>query len=67
MELLLCAAVGRPAADSIKSELTEVAQTAATFTFTDGNTGTFAYTVDGTTQSKPITRQVFRTPGTACR
>ena len=39
----------------------------ATLTFTDGNTGTFAYTLDGITQTKAITRQVFRTPGTVCQ
>jgi hypothetical protein len=43
----------------------------ATFTFTDGNTGSFAYTVnDGAntgTQTKSITRQVFRPPGTVCQ
>jgi len=43
----------------------------ATFTFTDGNTGTFAYQVnDGANvgnQSKAITRQVFRPPGTVCQ
>ena len=39
----------------------------ATFTFTDGNTGTFAYTVNGVSQSKPITRQVFAAPGTVCQ
>jgi hypothetical protein len=33
----------------------------ATFTFSDSNTGTFAYTVNGVTQSKPIIRQVFST------
>ena len=32
----------------------------------DGNNGTFAYTVNGVSQTKPIIRQVFRTPGTAC-
>jgi len=37
----------------------------ATFTFGDANNGTFAYTVNGVTQSKPITRQVYSTP-TAC-
>ena len=31
----------------------------ATFTFSDANNGTFAYTVNGITQSKPITRFVF--------
>jgi hypothetical protein len=39
----------------------------ATFTFSDANNGTFTYTVDGVTQSKPITRQVFGTPVTVCR
>lgn len=38
-----------------------------TFTFADGNSGTFAYTLGGVTQTKAITRQVFRAPGTACR
>jgi serine protease len=36
-------------------------------TFADGNAATFAYTVNGVAQSKSITRQVFRTPGTACQ
>jgi uncharacterized membrane protein len=35
-----------------------------TLTFTDDNTGTFAYTVNGISQSKPITREVFATPPT---
>jgi hypothetical protein len=39
----------------------------ASFTFTDGNDATFAYTVDGVTQSKAITRQVFTNPGTVCQ
>ncbi|HEX8739452.1 MAG TPA: hypothetical protein VF925_04850 [Casimicrobiaceae bacterium] len=39
----------------------------ATFTFTDGNHATFAYTVNGVTQAKPITREVFAAPGTICR
>jgi len=38
----------------------------ATFTFTDGNNGTFAYTVNGVSQSKPITRQVFASPVPTC-
>ena len=44
-----------------------------TFVFTDGNTGTFTYNVDlgdgvnKATQSKAITRQVFRAPGTVCQ
>ena len=40
---------------------------AATVTFADGNNATFAYTVSGTAQTKPITRQVFSPPGTICR
>jgi hypothetical protein len=32
-------------------------------TFTDGNNGTFDYTVNGVTQSKAITRQVFARAG----
>ena len=37
-----------------------------TLTFTDGNTATFAYTVNGVSQTKAITREVFRSPGTVC-
>jgi hypothetical protein len=39
----------------------------ATFTFSDRDNGTFAYTVNGVSQTKPITRQVFSTPTTVCR
>ena len=38
----------------------------ATFTFNDASSGTFAYTVDGISQSKPIMREVFATPPTVC-
>ena len=38
----------------------------ASFTFTDGNRGSFAYTVNNAQQTKTITRQVFVPPGTAC-
>jgi len=38
-----------------------------TFTFTDGNTATFDYTVNDVTQSKTITRQVLGTVGTMCQ
>jgi len=38
-----------------------------TLTFADGNRATFAYTVDGISQAKAITRQIFRPPGTVCR
>ena len=40
---------------------------AGTFTFSDANNGTFAYTVDGIVQSKAITRQVYSNPPTVCR
>ena len=40
---------------------------AATFHFTNGNAATFTYTVDGVTQSKGITREVFAAPGTTCQ
>jgi hypothetical protein len=39
----------------------------ATFTFSDGNTAMFTYTVDGVTQTKTITRQVLQNPGTVCQ
>jgi serine protease len=37
-----------------------------TLTASDGNNATFAYTLNGVSQVKSITRQVFRTPGTMC-
>ncbi len=39
----------------------------ASFAFADGNDGTFRYTVNGVSQTKAITRQIFRSPGTVCR
>jgi hypothetical protein len=36
------------------------------FTFTDGQTATMKYTLDGVTQTKPIKRFVFATPQTVC-
>jgi hypothetical protein len=38
----------------------------ATLSFTDGNSGTFAYTVNGVSQIKAVTREVFTNPGTIC-
>ena len=38
----------------------------ATFAFSDLDNGTFSYTVDGISQSKPITRQVYSSPATVC-
>jgi hypothetical protein len=39
----------------------------ATFTFSGPNEGTFAYTLDGISQGKAITRQSFAVPETVCR
>jgi serine protease len=44
-----------------------VAVGAANFEFADGNVATFTYVVDGVSQTKTITRQVFRAPGTLCQ
>ena len=38
----------------------------ASFSFSDANNGTFNYTVNGITQSKAITRQVYSSPVPAC-
>ena len=58
-----------PAFGSVPFDSTKVTATAvgnATLTFSDGNSGTFAYTVEGISQAKPITREVFAAPGTIC-
>jgi hypothetical protein len=39
----------------------------ATLAFTAADAGTFSYTVDGVSGSKPITRQVFAAPQSICR
>jgi Subtilase family len=40
----------------------------ATFTFSDGNTGIFAYTANAEAQTKNITRELFQPPaGTVCQ
>jgi hypothetical protein len=39
----------------------------ASFTFLHGNSATFAYTVNGISQTKQITREVFASPGTLCQ
>jgi hypothetical protein len=38
-----------------------------TLVFSDDDNGSFTYTLDGVSQSKPISRQVFATPKTVCR
>jgi len=59
-----------PSFASVPFDPTEVVATSvgtASVVFTDGNSGTFEYSVNGVTGSKPITRQVFVTPGTVCQ
>jgi hypothetical protein len=48
------------------SSVVATAVGAATFNFSNGNTGTFSYTVNGVAQVKSITREVFTNPGTIC-
>jgi len=58
-----------PAFNAVPFDSSSVVETTvgtATFTFADGNNAEFAYTVNGTAQSKAITRQVFVAPGTSC-
>lgn len=50
--------------DSTKVIEKEVGTAAAAFA--NGNAATFAYTVNSTSQTKPIARQVFVPPGTVC-
>jgi hypothetical protein len=51
--------------DPSKVTVTQVGT--ATFTFSDANNGTFSYTVNGVSQSKAITRQVYASPATVCQ
>jgi hypothetical protein len=39
----------------------------ATFVFSNGNAASFTYTVNGVTQTKAITREVFNGTGTVCQ
>jgi hypothetical protein len=48
------------------SQVSATAVGSATFSFSDPNNGTFAYTVNGISQSKSITRQVYATPVPTC-
>jgi hypothetical protein len=59
-----------PAFSAVPFDPNKVTATAvgmATLTFTDGNNGSFAYTVNGISQAKQITRESFATPGTSCQ
>ena len=49
------------------SAVTRTAAGIVTFTFGDANNGVMAYTVEGVSQNKPITRMVFANPPTVCR
>jgi hypothetical protein len=49
------------------SRVTRMPVGSVTFTFRDDDNGTFAYTVNGISGSKAITRQVFASPVTRCR
>ena len=58
-----------PAFDAVPFDPARVTLTAVgtgSLRFTNGNAGTFSYTVNGVAGSKAITRQVFRAPGTTC-
>jgi pseudomonalisin len=58
-----------PPFNSVPFNPANVAATAvgtATFTFSDGNSATFAYTVNGISQAKAITRELFSGNGTIC-
>jgi hypothetical protein len=48
------------------SHLTHSNVGTATVTFTDGNTGTFTYTLSGVSRTKALARFVFVAPGTVC-
>ena len=67
---------GGQAFNAVPFDPTKITRTTvgtATFTFTDGNNGMFSYSVDlgdgvnKASQTKAITRQVFRVPGTTCQ
>jgi YVTN family beta-propeller protein len=49
------------------SKVTRMAAGNVTFAFSDNNNGLMTYTLEGVTQSKPITRIAFATPATVCR
>jgi hypothetical protein len=59
-----------PAFDSANFDPARVSRVTVgtmTLSFTDAANGVFTYTVDGVTQSKPITRLIYANPATVCR
>lgn len=59
-----------PAFSAAPFDPTKVVATAVgtvNLSFTNGTTGTFAYTVGSVTQTKTVTREIFVAPGTVCQ
>ena len=59
-----------PAFSSVPFDPTKIATTevgSGAFTFTDASNGTFAYTVNGVSQTKAIMREVFSPPTSVCK
>jgi hypothetical protein len=50
----------------LPANVTAISVGTLTLTFANGNSGTFAYTVNGVAQSKAIVRQLFSATGTVC-
>jgi hypothetical protein len=50
----------------VSSKVVETIIGNASFDFADGNHATFTYGIDGETQTKSLTRQIFAPPGTVC-
>jgi len=49
------------------AKVTDTQVGTATVTFVNGNSAGFSYTVNGISQTKALTRQVFASPGTVCQ
>jgi YVTN family beta-propeller protein len=49
------------------ARVTRIPAGSIAFTFTDASNGVATYTLDGMTQSKAITRQLFASPASVCR
>ena len=63
-------ATAGPPFSSVPFDSTHVTHTpvgTASVTFTDGANATFVYTLNGVSQTKALTRFVFRSPGTVCQ
>ena len=49
------------------AKVTRMPVGSVSFNFSDAGNATMTYTVEGVTQSKPITRLLYATPATVCR